>query len=291
MANQVTEKKPVSRGWSFGWLLLGTAVVGIVGGAILGGMGEDLAPEVVAEREVAKMMPRPAPPEPGDPMAPSPASLSGIPPYPGVYPRRLIDKAELQATPVAISWFSTQDSTAAVLDFYEKAFRAEGRRPFSQRRGPDMGYVAWLDAHPDAGPGAGVLHMVSAMKQFSQTMVLISASRPDLAMNANPQIPQGLELPPNSSEPQVVNIGESLVASQIVYARTLNLGPPEVVQFFRAQFEKKGFVVSEEAEAPNQAGITGTRAGISVVVGVRAEGSHSSIVLTYDRKPQEGGSR
>ncbi len=268
-----------------------TALIGTVGGAILGSLGGDEAPEVVAEREVARLMPRPAPPEAGDPMAPSPASLSGIPPYPGVYPRRLIDQASLQETPVAISWFSTTDSPNTVLEFYEKAFRAEGRRPFSHRRGPDMGYVAWLDAHTDAGPAAGVLHMVSAMKQFSQTMVLISASRPDLAMNAAPRIPEGLELPPASSEPQVVSIGESLVAGQIVYARAMNLAPEQVVQFFKAQFEKKGFVVSDETQAPTQAGITGTRAGISVVVGVRAEGNHSSIVLTYDRKPQEGGSR
>jgi hypothetical protein len=224
-------------------------------------------------------------------MAPSPASMSGIPPYPGVYPRKLVGEGPVQGTPMAISWFSTQDSPGAVLEFYEKAFRAEGRRPFSHRRGPDMGYVAWVDAHYDAGPGAGVVHMISAMKQFSQTMVLVSASRPDLAMNASPPIPEGLELPPGSSEPQIVAIGESMMASQVVYARAVNLGPGEVVSFFKTQFEAKGFTISEQSEAPNQAGITGTRAGTSVLVGVRAEGSHSSIVLSYDRKPQEGGAR
>ncbi len=280
---------PLKRGWSFARILLVTAVVGTVAGTLLGTfVAPPEEPEVVAEREVARLMPRQAPAESGDEMAPDPASLSGIPPYPGVYPRRLARQATAQGGPMSISWFTTEAPTGDVLDFYERAFRADGRRPFKQRRGPDMGYVAWLDAHTDGGLGAGVLHMVSAMKQFSQTVVLISASRPDMAMNSSPKLPEGLELPPSSTEPQVVEMGESALANRIVYARSMNVSPAEVVEFFVRQFKERGFEVADQNETPLQAGVTGKKGATAVVVVARAEGNHSSVVITYDRQMQEG---
>jgi predicted enzyme related to lactoylglutathione lyase len=289
------QSKEGGRGVSFGLILLITAVVGTVAGAVLGGVvGSGPSPEAmeeIAQKEIERVVPRGAPTNEVDPMAPDPASLSGIPPYPGVYPRRLAKYAMAQQGPMSISWFSTQDPWNGVLDFYEQAFRAEGRKTFTHRRG-EMGYVAWLDAHYDAGLGAGVLHMVTAMRQFSQTVVLISASRPDLMMNSSAVLADGLQLPPNSSEPQSLTMGDSATASQVVYARALNLSPQQVVDHFAAQFKQGGFEVVEQSQTAGQSGITGKRGKLTVNVAARAEGTFSSMVLTYDRntQPEEGAS-
>jgi len=274
----------VKKGWSFARLLVITAIVGVVGGSLLGSMGKDEDPIVVAEREVARAMPRGVPLDTGDPMEPDPASLSGIPPYPGVYPRRL--GRGTAGGPMSIAWFSTQDSTEAVLRYYEKAFRADGRHPVSHRRGPDMGYVAWLDRHNDGGLANGVLHMISVMKQYDQTIVLVSASRPDMLMNSMTQVPGGFSLPPNSSEPQVIEMGESAIASQVVYARANDQTPGDVVKFFAQQFKDRGFEVTVEKEVDGQAGVSGKKGPLNVVVAARSEGGNSSIVMTYDRQPE-----
>jgi hypothetical protein len=280
-----------SRGWSFARILLVTAVVGIVAGTLLGRFSQpDVEPEVAAEEEIRRIMPRGEPSNSADPMAPEPASLRGIPPYPGVYPRRML-RSGVAGGPASISWFATDDSTAAVLDFYERAFVAEGRRPVAHRMSADMGYVAWLEELPDAGLGGGVLHMISAMKQFSQTYVLVSASRPDLAFSNRPRLPEGLELPPASTSPQIVDMGESKFASQVIYSRTMNTTPGDVVSFFERQFKDRGFTVTETSSSAAQASITGQKNGSTVVVAARLEGGHSSIVLTYERagtdQPQE----
>lgn len=283
-------KEEVSKqGWSFARILLLTVVVGIAAGTALGvATAPTETAEEIAEAEVKRLMPRGEPLSGDDPMAADPASLSGIPPYPGVFPRRLTRQATAQGGPMAISWFSTQEPASTVLDFYERAFNAEGRRPVAHRYSEDMGYVAWLDEHNDGGTAAGVLHMVSAMKQFSQTIVLISASRPDIAMNTRPMMPDGLVQPPASTDPQVVNMGETGFASEVVYSRTLNTSPGEVVSFYEKQFKERGFDVTETTSSAAQASVTAVREGTTVVVAARLEGSHSSVVLTYERRaPQE----
>jgi hypothetical protein len=291
----VTKKPaaPAQKGWSFTRILLLTAVVGIVAGTAIGFLSQpEISTEQLVEEEMKRLMPRGDAIDPRDPMEPDPASLRGIPPYPGVYPRRMMKKAGAQEVPMSVSWFSTQDPASTVLDFYEKAFAADGRRPVAHRTSDTMGYVAWFEEQPDAGnAAAGVLHMVSAMKQFSQTIVLISASRPDLAMSARPRLPDGLELPPNSSAPQSVQMGEEQLANEVIYSRTLNTSPSEVVTFFQRQFQDRGFTLTDSSSSPTQASVTGQKGPTTVVVAVRAEGSHSSVVLTYERRatPQEVG--
>ncbi|MFT3709596.1 MAG: hypothetical protein QM817_18360 [Archangium sp.] len=287
----MSEKK--SQGWSFARILLVTAVVGIVAGTLLGRFTQpDIDPEAIAEEEIRRIMPRGDPITSADPMAPEPASLRGIPPYPGVYPRRML-RSGVAGGPASISWFSTPDPASRVLDFYESAFAAEGRRPVAHRLSPDMGYVAWLEELPDAGLGGGVLHMISAMKQFKQTYVLVSASRPDLALGVRPRLPEGLELPPASTTPQIVDMGESKFANQVIYTRTMNTTPGDVVSFFERQFKDRGFSVTDTSSSAGQASITGQRDGSTVVVVARLEGGHSSVVLTYERaggsepQPQE----
>ena len=188
-----------------------------------------------------------------------------------------------------MSWFSVTDPAAVVLDFYKKAFAAQGREVVAQQMGENMGYVAWLEKQPDAGgTAAGVLHMVSAMKQFSQTIVLVSASRPDMAMG-QPTLPEGIDLPPASSSPQLVEMGEESQAHEVVYTRVTKTTPHDVVTFFEKQFKERGYSILETVNSTSEASVTGQKGPLTVVVAARAEGDDSSVVLTYERRqaPQQ----
>jgi hypothetical protein len=282
--------KPAKKGWSFARLLLVVAVVGIVSGLVLAELTkpDPESLEKAAAEESARLTPLGQPLDKVD-MEPDPLSLRGIPPYPGVYPRRLIKQASAQGAPMTVSWFSVEDPTPVVLDFYKRAFAAEGRHVVADQVGQNMGYVAWLESIPDAGgTGVGVLHMVSAMKQFSQTIVLVSASRPDLAMG-QPILPEGLELPPASSPPQVVQMGEESQSNEVVYSRTTKSTPRDVVAFFEKQFKDRGFSISELVNSTLESSVTGQKGPLTVVVAVRSEGVDSSVVMTYERRktPQE----
>jgi hypothetical protein len=285
-----TAKQP---GWSFARLLLVVAVVGVVAGVVLAEVTKP-DPESVeraAEAEIRRITPlgEPLNNKAGDSMEPDPLSMRGIPPYPGVYPRRLIKQASAQGAQMSVSWFSVQDPAPVVLDFYKKAFAAEGRDVVAQQMGENMGYVAWLETQPDAGgTAAGVLHMVSAMKQFSQTIVLVSASRPDMSMG-QPVLPEGIELPPASSAPQLVQMGEESLANEVVYTRTTKTTPHDVVTFFEKQFKDRGYSILETVNSTTEASVTGQKGPLTVVVAARSEGDDSSVVLTYERRksPQQ----
>lgn len=274
--------KQPSKGVSFVLILLATAVVGISVGTWLGSVGPDIEePEEV----VARIMPKAFNARPMADMSPDPASLSGIPPYPGVYPRRMIRNATAQSGPMSVAWFQTDDQAQDVLMFYEKAFAAEGRRVFSAMRTPQMGYVAWLDAQYDAGLAAGVLHMVTAMKQFDHTVVLISASRPDMAMNSNVELPFGMALPPNAVAPQVVDMGvESPEQNKVVYARVPGGKPEGIVAFFEKNLGDQGYTLSGKTFEGADGTLVAAKGPLEVTIGVRDEGDFSSVVLTYNQE-------
>lgn len=273
-------------GLSFARVLLLAAVVGAVAGVLLANSRQDdRSPEEIAEEEVDKVMLAQAATD-STAMAPDPRSLDGIPPYPGAHPRKLTSIGTLPNTPMAISWFQTTDSADQVLKFYEKAFEKENRVAMVQRFSPTMGYAGWIEDNPDGG--VGLLHMVSVSKQYSHTMVLLSASQPEAILNRQARLPGGLQLPPGSSSPQAVKMGEGAMASEVVYARVSNMSGAELVEFFTRQFKDRNFTITESTATAAQYSVTATKAGDSVVVAARNEGAYLSIVLTYSRiSPQE----
>lgn len=272
-------------GWSFARLLLLAAVLGGVAGVLLARSREEVrSPEEIAEEEVNKVMAQGVAPQ-STAMDPDPASLAGIPPYPGAAPRKLTSRGTLQNTPASISWFQTQDTPEQVLAFYAKAFEEEKRVATQQSFSPTMGYIGWMEEAEDGG--AGLLHMVSVMKQYKQTMVLVSASRPEAILDNRALLPGGLRLPPGASRPQVVNLGEGALSNEVLYARVSNMSGPEFVSFFEQQFKERNFVITESTATAAQFSVVGTKAGITVIAGARNEGSHLSIVLTYSKNQQQ----
>lgn len=278
------EKRPAS--WSYGRVILLTAVVGAVAGVVLARSREDdRPPEEIAEAEVNKVMLANEATD-STAMDPDPRSLAGIPAYPGASPRKLTSNGTLAGAPMAISWFQTVDPPERVLAFYAKAFEAERRVAVAQQFSPTMGYIGWMEDAADGG--AGLLHMVSVSKQYSRTMVLLSASHPETLLDSHAVLPGGLQLPPHSSTPQMVKLGEGDLANDVIYARVSNMSGPEVVSHFERQFKERGFTVIESTSTAAQFSVGGTKAGTTIVIGARNEGPHLSLVLTYSRNsPQE----
>lgn len=289
----MTKRRPPSSaqpGVSTARLLLLAAALGVACGLLAFKVRE--APPLdaleVAEAVAARATPLGAPSESADPMAPDPQSLRGLPPYPGAAPRKMMSQAAVQQVPMAVSWFQTDDSTDAVLSFYERAFAEQNQVYVSHRYNERLGYVAWLErlSGVDAGPAHGVMHMVSASKEGSRTVVLLSASRPDLMMEAQPTLPEGLVLPEGTEAPQVIQMGEGAGSREVVYARTLGQAPSEVVRFFDSQLRRTGWAIVEEAPGGEQQALVARRKGSTVVVSVQAEGVHSSLMLTVSSEQQ-----
>jgi hypothetical protein len=272
--------------WSFTRVLLITAVVGAVAGVLLArSRQDDRPPEEIAEEEVNKVMIGNVASD-STAMDPDPRSLDGIPAYPNASPRKLTSTGTIAGAPMAVSWFQTVDPPDRVLAYYAKAFEAENRVAVAQQFSPTMGYIGWMEDAPDGG--AGLLHMVSVSKQYSRTMVLLSASYPEMILDNQVALPGGLQLPPNSSKPQMVKLGEGAMANDVVYARVSNMSGPDFVSFFERQFKERDFAITESTSTAAQFSIVGAKAGTSIVVGARNEGAHLSVVITYSRnQPQE----
>ncbi|MEW5740090.1 MAG: hypothetical protein AB1938_14250 [Myxococcota bacterium] len=276
-------------GVSLARLLLGAALAGALGGLLLyWGRGEEPLDEFeVAQAAAEKAFPLGDPVSTEDPMAPDPQSLRGIPPYPHAAPRKLISRPRVQSVPMSVSWFQTDDSPDAVLSFYERAFASSNTQYVSHRYNERLGYVAFLErlGGKDAGVAHGIMHMVTASKEGSKTVVLLSASRPDLLMEARPTLPEGIALPPATRSPQVIQMGEGPGTREVVYARTLNTPPADAVAFFDAQLKQAGWDVVDEATGSNRRSLVGKRGGTTVVVNAQADGVDSSLILTFSRQP------
>lgn len=171
----------------------------------------DEALEVGMPAAVVKAVPQGAPATPTDMMAPDPRSLEGIPPYPGVSPRRMFDGTTLSNGVGAVSWFETQDSVETVLKFYERAFAAEKHNSVTGRPSTKRGFVAWFDHQVDAEGnvvfGEGTMHMVTVSDENSRRMVFMSANEPMRILEQGPTLPAGVRFPPGP-KPHVVRVGE-----------------------------------------------------------------------------------
>lgn len=273
------------------WLALGAAGAGVVAGVALAFSRSVEAEAVfeVAEAQVTHALPMGDAPTSANPMAPHPQALDGIPPYPEAAPRRLFNSTTMQGVPMLAAWFETSDSVDKVLSFYERAFTAEERRPVAHRYSSKLGYVAWLDELPreqqaNAQAAAGVMHMVSATREGSRTVVLLSASRPDLAMASEPAVPEGVTLPPSATSPQVLQMGELGADRKVVYAKALGTSPAEVLTYFRSHLEASGWTAGPPSPGAKDTSLQARRRSTTLVVDVRQVGEHVPFMLTFHRQ-------
>ncbi|MBL8936200.1 MAG: hypothetical protein JNM69_16715 [Archangium sp.] len=273
-------------------LLLGAAVVGVGMGAVLGSRpapDEDEAEAMFAQADdtADRLIPMGAPMEPKgpDPMRADPRSLRGIPPYPNAQPRRLSDISQVLGMPLVASWFATRDQPEQVIEHYEYTYLDAGVPIVSHMFSRDMGYVAWLEEEQvDGGIAEGLVHMVSVLKNTpssTETMVFVSASRPQRLLDARRDVPGGLALPAEVAPPQVVQMALEGRTRSIVTTRRrgeLNGTIDEIVSLMR----KDGWAVEEVMGGESSRSIIGRKAGASQSVSATMGAGEVSLMYSLE---------
>jgi hypothetical protein len=269
-------------------LLLAAAVVGVGAGAVLGsrpGSEEDEAEAMFAHADETadRLLPMGAPMSSTASGGADPRSLRGIPPYPGAQPRRLSDVTSVMGMPMVASWFATRDQPEQIISFYEYTYLDAGIPIVSHMFNRDMGYVAWLEEERvDGGIAEGIMHMVSVVKntpQSTETMVFVSATRPQRMLDGDRNVPPGLVLPAETQSPQVVQMALEGKTRSIVTTRRrgeVNATVEEIV----ALMKKDGWTVEDVMSAENGRSIVARKPGVSQSVSA-IEGGAGEVSLMY----------
>ena len=283
------------------WKALGlAAVVGIVAGVVLAeaqrppedfdAQAEALAAKVVPNGAPA-MMPGPDKAKFDDMMAPDPRSLRGIPPYPGVDPRRIMGSRPGADQTMAISWFTVGDSVEDVMGFYEHAFADANLLYTSHRYNRRRGYVSWFehDYSDDQQPifGKGIMHMVSVTREGENTTVMVSATEPQKILEHLTPLPSGVKIPPGST-PQVINLSEFGQQRATIIAN-YDFGADRLIESLQDIWKESGWKVIDRAES--EAGTTVTVAlnqRLQTVV-IEGHGERSQLLITLEERNNPEG--
>jgi hypothetical protein len=283
-------------GLHVGWILAGAAVLGIVAGVGLSlkRLEETEDSMVELEQQAIDLTPLGTEMEPRsktNPMAPDPAALFGIPPYPNAAPRKLASSPKGQGVPMAINWFTTRDSVENVLAYYDEFFTLLKLLHSKHLYGPNSGYVGWLehDQNPDAGSGEGVMHMVSAIRQGNETLVLLSATDPLRMLSAAaPELPPGVVLPPDAKTPRVFDLGEGRMSRLSIHTSVLHGDLAETLAFYDRHFQQGEWTVIERSTADTRATLSARRKSVVQSIVLTRTGAGVQVMLNYDELGPSG---
>lgn len=278
------------KGVSTGLILLIAAALGLVGGVVLAevkmsteavGLDDDSVDEAVAHATAETTEPLVA----KDLMVPDPDTLDGVQPYPNAVPRKLTSKSSVSGMPMKVSWFSTQDAPAQVMDFYSRAFVADDRFVIAHSFNENIGYVAWVDRNDDeddAGPMLrSPLHMVSVVGQSKQTLVFLSLTEPHQYFEKPLTLPNGIVLPPSAEAPQIIELAEFSLDRRTIYSRALELSVDDTKAFYDTALQTGGWEIVNGGENT----VTAKRSGTTQTIALTPDGSHTRIVITVDARP------
>lgn len=283
------------------WKALGlAAIVGGVAGVVLATSQrppEDF--DAQAEALAAKVIPNGAPavrPEQpqapvDDMMAPDPRSLRGIPPYPGVDPRRILGSRPGADQTMAISWFNTTDSVEDVLGFYERAFADADLLYTSHRYSERRGYVSWFehDYSDDKQPvfGKGVMHMVSVSRERDNTTVMVSATEPQKILENLTPLPSGVRIPPGPT-PQVINLSEFGQQRATIIA-AYDFGVDRLIEALQDLWKQDGWKVVDRDQTENGTTLMVVLNQRQQTVVIDGRGERSQLLITLEERPTPEG--
>jgi hypothetical protein len=284
-----------ARAISLPWLLVGVLVLGAALGT--GAYWLRASQEDARFEEVMDQTTRPAEPKRGrsvDVTAPPPAALEGIPPYPRAVPRRVAETMQGQGSQLAVAWFTTDDSVDQVLAFYEAAFAKLNVHHVSHRYNALQGYVGWLERDNPSEPSedagleilAGVMHLVSAMKEGKQTAVLLSASRPMELLDNPTRLPPGVVLPPYADSGKVFDLGDGEMKQTTVWSEVRGRPLPEIEAWMRENLKQHGWKIADHASAPVRTALDFRRDKEHLSVVLTPSGAKVGLMVQYANQPQ-----
>jgi hypothetical protein len=197
------------------------------------------APEKLSPVLFPEALPAPVEelPEPG-----LPAAMERLPVYPGSMPQGLGSTVVADGKPIEMARFFTEDSVEQLRAFYEREFRIRGIHFVSHAFSPYAGYIGYMDWLNEE------LHLVSYIRQGSQTLVFPSRSKPTQQQEEEP-LPAGVPVHPKASLAKTVAFLEPEGGSRISYfASVANESLASVKQFYQEALAAQGWGGIQEKE-------------------------------------------
>lgn len=211
-----------------------------------------------------------------------PRLLAAIPAFPNAKPRDLFQGELIKGAPMSVAWFSTPETVDSVLEFYDEYFKLDGVEHRKHKYGPNSGYVAWFeeDEALDAGAGEGRMHLISAIRQGDETMVLLSETNPLAVLEGAPQpLPDGVHLPASASRPTILNLETGLsIHSRLSPARL-----EDVSAEYLGQLSTGGWKLTSPTVVNDTWSVSAQRRGEEQMVSLVRRNAGVDIVITSRR--------
>ncbi|MBL8917761.1 MAG: hypothetical protein JNJ54_02790 [Myxococcaceae bacterium] len=294
-AGRTKPESNLKRSWSIGAILAAAALVGAVIGTIAG-RGWDDDPDVPMA-DVERAAERSAPlgtasdvraTRERDPMAPNRELLAGFPPFPGARPRAMGTAAFVSGMPLELAWFSTKASAAEVIRFYEAGFEEADLFWVTQWRGPQMGSVGYLerDDELDAGVASGVMRLVSVLGREGggETLVFLSRSRPQWALEGQGRLPAGVVLPRGAVAPAVVEVSEEGSKRATIATRVSSTRVAEVARALEARLQGEGWALSQVVGDERRTTLSARKNGASQTYALRQEADAVEVLVSHQTR-------
>jgi hypothetical protein len=167
-------------------------------------------------------------------------ALVHFPPYPrGSAPDVLAADYLGPGVPMAVAWFSTQDTPRQVLEHYAKVLADAGLPVIREHHGENGGYVGYW------APDSFEVRLVSVLAQGGETLVFVSSGQVKPLLEREQTVPPGVPLPPGLSKPVSMRFNMEGTTHQVVSGQLSQdtLGGAEAR--YRATLREQGWRAGE----------------------------------------------
>ncbi|GHG68166.1 hypothetical protein [Comamonas sp. JC664] len=165
-------------------------------------------------------------------------ALEHFPPYPkGSRPEALAADYLGAGAPMAVAWFSTEDSPAQVLEHYAQVLLDKGLPVLRQEYEGQGGYVGYWS------PATEEIRLVSTLAQGGETLVFVSAGQVGPLLERAATVPEWLPVPANLQETRTVNFNLEGTSHHVVTGQLQEGSPSTAAERYLAQFREKGWTV------------------------------------------------
>lgn len=187
-------------------------------------------------------------------------ALSHFPPYPRASRPEVLAADYLgPGVPMAVAWFSTEDSPGQVLEHYEKELLAGGLPVLVHRFAGDKGYVGYWS------PATEEVRLVSVLEQGGETLVFVSAGQVGEMLKRARAVPDWVPLPGELAAPLAITFDMEGARHHLVTGAVVEGTLGEVEARYRSELQRRGW--AQGASEPVEAGGIGFAVGREAVRG------------------------
>lgn len=175
-------------------------------------------------------------------------ALAHFPPYPRANGRPEVLAADYlgPGVPIAVAWFSTQDTPEQVMAHYQGTLLDAGLPVLIDRHGVNGGYVGYWS------PASKESHLVSVIAQGGETYVFVSSGQVEPLLTGKPPVPDWVPVPAGVKEPVVLTFRLEGATYYTVAGRVPAGVLAEVSEAYRADLQARGWLPGAASEAGHQ---------------------------------------